>query len=472
MTVQKHRTTEDLHIEVVRTPGLGDSSYLVAYEGVGLLVDPQRDVDRFLHRLSDLDVELRWVLETHLHNDYVSGGVVAARRTGAELVVPAAAAPAYRHTPAFHLEEIGDRRLTIRPIHTPGHTPEHTSYLVLIEGTPVALFSGGSLLVGSAGRPDLLGKERAESLARLQYRSVRRLAELPDGVRLYPTHGEGSFCTAGAAGVHTSTIGEEKRTNPVLAYPDEDAFVQGQLAGLQPYPAYYRHMGPANLVGGRPMPPLEVPTLDPETVAGMVRTAAIVDVRDRHRFAAGHIPGSLGIELRDDFGIWVGWLIDIDRPIVLVADPSQDLAEAVTQLARIGYDRVEGVLYGLGGWENAGFGLARYRTATLTEFAEAAARGEPILDVRSPAEYDEGHLQDAVHRYLPDLETADLSVFGEGDRVWVACATGYRATIAAGILERRGFLPVVLTDGGVPDLCGPGSDPRFQHLCARGSGDR
>jgi glyoxylase-like metal-dependent hydrolase (beta-lactamase superfamily II) len=185
-----------------RTPGLGDQTYLLIHEGMGLLVDPQRDIDRFLAVAAERDVDLRFVLETHLHNDYVSGGEQAALRTGAELVLPAAAAAAYPHTPAFHNEEIkGSSGLTIRPIHTPGHTPEHTSYLVLVDGEPAALFSGGSLLVASAGRPDLLGPERARTLARLQYGSLHRLAGLPRDVGLYPTHGEGSFCTASGAGI-------------------------------------------------------------------------------------------------------------------------------------------------------------------------------------------------------------------------------------------------------------------------------
>lgn len=192
-----------------RTPGLGDQTYLLTYDGKGVLVDPQRDIDRFLAVAAERDIELRFVLETHLHNDYVSGGEQAARRAGAELVLPAAAAAAYPHTPAFHLEDIKADGLTVRPIHTPGHTPEHTSYLMLVDGEPVALFSGGSLLVASAGRPDLLGQPRARTLARLQHGSLHRLAGLPRNIGLYPTHGEGSFCTASGAGRFISTIGDE-----------------------------------------------------------------------------------------------------------------------------------------------------------------------------------------------------------------------------------------------------------------------
>lgn len=233
----------------IRTPGLGDATYLLTHEGIGVLVDPQRDVTRFLAAADDAGVRLRYVLETHIHNDYISGGREAARRAGADLVVPAGAGVAFEHVPAFHLEEFGEGNLAIRPLHTPGHTPEHISYLVLIDGHPTALFSGGSLLVGSAGRTDLLGDERAWQLALAQYRSVQRLAQLPDETELYPTHGEGSFCTASGAGRATSTIGLERRENSVLHHPDARAFAEAQLAGLQPYPTYYAQMGPANLFG-------------------------------------------------------------------------------------------------------------------------------------------------------------------------------------------------------------------------------
>jgi hydroxyacylglutathione hydrolase len=467
---------EGLDIAAIRTPGLGDTTYLVTYEGRGLIIDPQRDVDRFLDHMAQADVEPRWVVETHLHNDYVSGGVVVAERTGAELVLPAAAAPRYRHTPAFHLEEIGEGGLTIRPIHTPGHTPEHTSYLLIVEDEPVALFSGGSLLVGSAGRPDLLGVERADSLARLQYGSVRRLARLPDHVGLYPTHGEGSFCTVSGAGKTTSTIGDEKLTNPVLAYRDEDTFVAGQLAVLQPYPSYYRHMGPANVAGGTPIPTSDLPLLEPDALEEMIEDVALVDLRDRHAFAAGHIPGSLGIELRNDFGVWVGWLVDIDKPLVLVADDTAVIDEAKTQLARIGYDNLRGVFVDLGGWVTGHRSLVSYDIVTQSQVSAGASRGERILDVRSPAEYEGGHVEDSSHAYVPDLSEAGPHDLAEGDEAWVVCATGYRATIAAGILERNGIRPKVLADGGVPDLIsadqtvpkGVGPDPSLTPMTSPG----
>jgi glyoxylase-like metal-dependent hydrolase (beta-lactamase superfamily II)/rhodanese-related sulfurtransferase len=431
-----------------RTPGLGDQSYLLTHEGRGVLVDPQRDIDRFLSVAAERDVELRFVLETHLHNDYVSGGEQAAMRTGAELVMPAAAAPAYRHTPAFHGEEIdGGAGLTIRPLHTPGHTPEHTSYLVLIDGAPVAVFSGGSLLVGSAGRPDLLGPERAHSLAVLQHGSLHRLARLPRGVGLYPTHGAGSFCTVTGAGRYTSTIGDEVDGNPLLAAPDAEQFADTLMATPMPIPAFYPYMGPANTLGVPVMPPLDTPRL---TVGQIPADAAVVDVRSRAAQADGSLPGALGIELTDDFGSWAGWLVPRGKPIVLVADSDSDVPQAMTQLAQIGVDTVVGVVRDLPG----DAATARYERVDTTRFAALAAEpGAQVLDVRMPHERAGSRFEGAVECFLPDLLTDGVPAELDPQRpVLVACAGGRRAGIAATVLVDAGYRVVALDGAGIPDV--------------------
>lgn len=430
-----------------RTPGLGDQTYLLTHEGNGVLVDPQRDIDRFLAAATQRDVSLRFVLETHLHNDYVSGGEQAALRTGAELVLPAAAAAAYPHTPAFHLEDIkGEQGLSLRPIHTPGHTPEHTSYLVLIDGEPVAVFSGGSLLVASAGRPDLLGRPRAHTLAKLQYGSLHRLAGLPRNVELLPTHGEGSFCTSSGAGQFTSTIGAEVDTNPLLAIGDAETCAQRLLAEPMPIPAFYQYMGPANTLGVPPMPTVTVPEL---TIAEIPDCAHVVDIRPRAVLAAGHLPGAVGVELGTDFGSWAGWLLPYQEPLVLVAERGQDVTEAVTQLAQIGVDSVRGVVYELSDAASTAFELL-----DLPAFSDrVGADDAQVLDVRMPSEQAAASLDGAVRRFLPDLVTEGIPA--ELDRarpVLVACGSGRRAAIAATLLLREGYQPVVLTGAGVPDV--------------------
>lgn len=430
----------NLSVETIRTRGLGDSTYVAVHDGMALVVDPQRDIDRFEQVLDRLGAELRLVLETHLHNDYVSGSRALARRRGAELVMPAGAAPVFRHRPAFHHEDIDLGMLVVRPIHTPGHTPEHTSYLILVDGEAQAVFSGGSLLVGSAGRSDLLGEERAETLARLQFGSVRRLAQLPDATGLYPTHGAGSFCTTVAASRGTSTIGAERSTNPVLSYPDEDAFVAGQLSDLVPYPAYYSHMGAINLVG-RPEPDLEVPVIDrvPEGVT-------VIDARPYERFAAGHLPGALGIELRDSFATWVGWLTEHDTPLVLVLDEDQDSTEASRQLARIGFDDVRGILRP--GPDHD----ARFDIVDVKGLQEAIDQGAQVIDVRAPNEWEEGVIAGSTLSYLPDLAHATPGGLDRDRPVAVVCGSGFRAAAAAGILENRGYRPLVLAGASATDV--------------------
>ena len=440
-----------MQITTFRTDGLGDSTYLLTHDGGGVVVDAQRDVERFEQAVVDAGIHLTHVLETHIHNDYVSGGRDLARRTGARLVLPAAAGVAFDHLPAFHKEDLPGGPVGIRPVHTPGHTPEHMSYVILLEGEVAAVFSGGSLLVGSAGRPDLLGDDRAHQLARLQYLSINRLAELPDDTGLYPTHGEGSFCTASGAGGSTSTIGMERRTNPVLAYPDVDAFVAGQLAGLQPFPSYYAYMGPINLMGPEPLPRSGLDVLDPSDLPDHAR---LVDIRPRAAYAAGHIPGSLGLEMSDQVAVWAGWLLPFDSPVALVAEHGQDVEEVARQFGRIGFDRVLGVLYGVSGWVESGGALASFETRTTDELASVLASGRDIqvLDVRSPGEWQEGHIEGSVYRYVPQLEDGLPEGLDRSRDVWVACGSGYRAFAASAALEAAGLRLVVVTPDGVPEV--------------------
>ncbi|MCD0449664.1 MBL fold metallo-hydrolase [Actinocorallia sp. API 0066] len=430
-----------------RTEGLGDQSYLLAHEGKAVLVDPQRDVGRFLDAAAARDLEVRFVLETHLHNDYLSGGPVAAARAGAELVMPAGAAPAYPHTPAFHLEDLpGPDGLTIRPVHTPGHTPEHTSYVILLDGEPVTVFSGGSLLVASAGRTDLLGPERARTLARLQYGSVHRLAGLPRDVALYPTHGEGSFCSVSGAGKYTSTIGAEQDGNPLLALPGPEEFADRLLATRLPIPAFYAHMGPGNVRGASAPPSTELPEL---AVADALALDGVhlVDMRPRARQAEGFVPGSLGVELGADFGSWTAWLLPQGAPVVLVADPGQDVAEARAQLARLGFDDVRGVVHDL-----ADLATARFALLDLAE-ARAAAATTRVLDVRMDHERVAAPLAGAAARFLPELLSQGLpDDLTPAEPVLIACGSGRRATIAAVLLTNAGHTVSVLNDAPAPAL--------------------
>jgi len=439
----------------IRTASLGDATYVLVDGDQAIVVDPQRDLGRFLAIIEAHGATLTHVLETHMHNDYVSGGRDLARRTGAELVLPAASGASFPFMPAFHGEPLNVGSLTIQPIHTPGHTPAHTSYLVSKDGEPGAAFTGGSLLVGAAGRSDLLGDDLARQLARLQFRSLQRLAALPGETGVYPTHGEGSFCTASGAGRSTSTIAEEKADNPLLRIPDEEAFADDQLAGLVPYPSYYRFMGPINRTNPTEIDIADVPFLSPVDLAAHIdRGGSVLDGRDRSAFAAGHVPGSIGIEIGTSFAPWAGWLLPFDIPIALVLEPDQDAEDAATELSRVGLEQVAGVVRGVEAWESSGRPLTSYETASSAELAHTLDHDErtQVLDVRDPLEWKAGHIAGSSHSYVPELLAGPPDGIDSDRPLWVICRSGNRASIAAGLLERHGLDLVVVTKGGVPDL--------------------
>ncbi|MBA2337526.1 MAG: MBL fold metallo-hydrolase [Acidimicrobiia bacterium] len=442
-----------MELVTINTPGLGDNSYVVAHGGTAVVIDPQRDIERFLAAADDLGATVAMVCETHVHNDYVSGAPALADATGAELVLPAGSGAAFRFRPAFHQEDIAVHGLTLRPLHTPGHTPEHLSYLLIFDDVPVGVFSGGSLLVGAAGRTDLLGSDRSESLARLQFGSIHRLASLPDAVALYPTHGSGSFCSASAVGGISSTIGAERSTNRLLTMVDADTFAADQVRRLERYPSYYRHLGPINRrrPGGIPTDP--IPALNPAAVAKLIdHGVAVVDARPAAAVAAGRIRGSWAIELGDSFATWVGWLLPFATPLVLVLEEPDELAEARTALARVGFTDIAGVLWGMDQWTAEHNPVVAHRTMTLQEFVAAGVAPARVLDVRARSEWDGGHLAGSVHRYLVDLAESLPADLDPAQPVYVGCASGSRASVAAGLLADAGYQPVVLLGGSITHL--------------------
>jgi hydroxyacylglutathione hydrolase len=445
-----------MEILSIRTPSLGDATYIAVHGDSAVVIDPQRDVARFTDVLDERGLTLTHVLETHMHNDYISGGRDLANARGAILVLPAASGAAFAFEPAFHNEVLDGRGgMTIRPLHTPGHTPEHTSYVLLVDGEEEAVFTGGSLLVGAAGRSDLLGFQYARQLSRLQFGSLQRLGNLPDRTGVFPTHGEGSFCTASGAGRTTSTIAQEKAENPLYRFEDAESFADDQLSGLVPYPRYYAHMGPTNKQDPTAVDigsPAELSAAEAE--AEIEAGASVLDGRRRKAFAAAHVPGSIGIELGDSFAPWAGWLLDYNAPLVLVLDADSDSKEAATELARIGFTNVLGVLRGIDPWISGGRTTASFTTATHSDLREAMLEGPDvqILDVRDPKEWEHGHIDGSIHRYLPDIGSGLPEGIDTSRPVWVICRTGNRASIAGGLLEKIGVEPVVVTKGGVPDV--------------------
>ncbi len=436
--------------------GLGDRSYLAIAGDRAVMIDPQRDVEPYLEMAERHGATVTHVLETHMHNDYVSGGLELARRSGATLVLPAGSGAAYRHREASDGAILDAGGLQVHSLHTPGHTLEHTSYLLRDGRGTGLLFSGGALLSGSAGRTDLAGAALTDRLTAHQFSSVRRLADLDPETILFPTHGAGSFCTAsGAMGSGFSTIGHECRTNPALIDAEPLAFARRQLDGLLRYPAYYPMMAPINRAGPEPLGTLIAPPAITPMQLAALRSAgiAVVDGRPRAVFAASHVPGALNIELDESFATYVGWLLPIDEPLALVLDADQDALEAVRQLARIGFDRVRGVLPAFDRWTSDGRPTRSFRRAGIAELRAALDSPTPprVLDVRQPQEWRNGVIAGSVQRFVADL--ADAAGWLPRDRpVWVVCASGYRASIATSILASSGHEVVAVDGGGVPDL--------------------
>jgi rhodanese-related sulfurtransferase len=380
-----------------------------------------------------------------LHADFVSGARELAA-LGAELLVPDQGGHGYAVRGVGDGENIDLGRLTLRALATPGHTPEHLAYLLLDGTRPLALFSGGSLLVGAVARPDLFDADQTEELARSLWRGLQeRILSLPDDLPVYPTHGAGSLCSAPTGSDRTTTIGREKASAPLLAAPDEDAFVKLLLGGLGSYPPYFLRLRQVNRVGPNLYGPGQpgLPELAADDVARLARGGAwLVDARPVDAFAAGHVPGSVSIALRPQFGTWLGWLVPDDAPLVFVLDGSQDRAELVRQARNIGYEQLLGELAGgVGGWEATG-----QRLATLP-VAEAAAADGTVIDVRQSAEYEAGHVPGAFHVELGGLDPAALPA----GPLLVMCGHGERAASAASLLARAGRTDVTVAIGGPAD---------------------
>ena len=444
-------TAHGLTVLPIETPTLGDRSYLVHDGEVAFVVDPQRDIDRVLDLLDAHGVRLTHVFETHIHNDYVTGGHALAARTGAAYLVNADDEVSFERTPVTdgQVIAVGDR-MRVTAVATPGHTFTHLSYALedAAGGAGVAVFSGGSLLYGATGRPDLLGEEHTHDLVRLQHASAHRLAEaLPDDAEVFPTHGFGSFCSATQSEATSSTIGQEKRSNPVLTQ-DEETYVRELLAGLGAYPAYYAHMAPANAAGPSE-PDLSPPSqADPAELRRRIEAGEwVVDLRNRTVFAAGHVPGSLNFGLDGGFATYLGWLIEWGTPLTLLGETREAVAEAQRELVRIGIDRPAAAATGTPEQWVAGTGhdLAAFRTATFADLAQVRHhRQVTVLDVRRTDEYENARIEGALNIPLHELPQQLGNV--PGGEVWVHCAGGYRASVAASLLDAAGVDLVAIDD--------------------------
>jgi hydroxyacylglutathione hydrolase len=454
-----------MDLELILTPGLGNASFLIGAGREAAVIDPPRDAWRVVAAAERRGWRITHAVETHVHNDYLSGALELRAAQGTEILAPARGRYAFAHRPMDEADTLDLDRFRLTARATPGHTPEHLAWEVATDSdtTPAAIATGGSLLVGSAGRTDLLGDEATEELTRAQFRSLRSLAALPDDVVVLPTHGAGSFCSVGPADAgRTTTIGRERARNPLLAIEDEAAFRSALLDDLGPYPAYYTEMAPINragpiVTGGLPA----APRFEPDALRTAVAAGAhIVDGRYREHFAAGHIPGSLNIELTESFASYVGWFVPFGAALVLVLPEPLDVSieRATTDLFRIGYDRILGTLEGgVAAWADAGGALGTYEVTTASATRDEVAHGAAphLLDVRYPNEWrDDGSVPDAIELSIGDLASR-LDTLPRDAPITVMCKSGSRASIAASMLDSAGFDVRLVAVGGAPDLVEP-----------------
>ena len=435
-----------IHIDTIETSSLGDRSYLASDGQVAVVIDPQRDIDRVLDLVSERGLRVTHVLETHVHNDYVTGGLELSRRTDAAYVLADGSGVAFDHVAVADGQVLQAGAMRLRALHTPGHTHEHVSYLLeTVDGDVRGVFTGGSMLYGATGRTDLVGPADTLGLTHAQYSSVRRLAdELPGETEVFPTHGFGSFCSATPTSGTSSTVGEQREVNPALTL-EEQEYVDTLLAGLDAYPAYYAHMGPINSAGPPPVD-LSLPErVEPAELRRRIEAGEwVVDLRQRTAFAAGHLARSTNVELGTNFVTYLGWLYAYGAPLTLIGESEDQVAEARRELVRIGIDDLAGMAVGDVHSLADGRPLRSYRTSDFAGLAEARRSGPvQVLDSRRNDERAAGHVAGSQHVPLHEL-AARLDEVPTGE-VWVYCGSGYRAAIAASVLDTPGR-DVVLVD--------------------------
>lgn len=439
-----------MYVETIKTDSLGNRGYLIHDGTVGVVIDVQRDYQRWLDAAQHAGVKITHVIETHMHNDYVTGGYQLAQSIDAEYIVPT---NSHVHFPVREVhdeEEIAVGDLTVTALHTPGHTEHHMSYRVT-DGSQDAVFTGGGILYGTVGRTDLVAKDKTAALTAAQYDSAQRLGhQLTDATAVFPTHGFGSFCSSSTGtGATSSTIASEKKYNIAFTAKDRESFIETIIAGLGPYPRYYAHMGPMNQEGPSAVRQLHLHDYASTEIANFLReeNSWVIDTRQRKAFASSHPQGALGIELGNSFSTYTGWLIPWGDTMTLVGDNEAELRQAYLELSRIGMEQfVQGASAAIATYQTAA-PTSQYRVADFSDLQkERTSSASPyVLDVRLATGWETLHIKNTVNIPLHELPER-VNELPDNQPIWVHCASGYRASIAASLIDRSGRQPILISD--------------------------
>lgn len=442
-----------MQFQRIVSEGLAQHSYFVSEGGDAVVIDPRRDVDTYLELAREQQAKIRWILETHRHEDFVLGSRELQERTGAS-ILHGKALPFKYGEPMVDGQELEVGRLRLRAFETPGHTAESLTFALVDTASgsdPVVAFTGDALFVGEVGRTDLYGPDRRQELAGWLYDSiVERILPLGEGVILAPAHGGGSVCGAGILDRNESTLGFERRHNPRLADMGRDRFIAAKREERLVVPPYFRRMEEYNLDGPPILGHLPSPDpLPPEEFARRAEAGAVIlDTRMPQAFAGGHLPGSYSI-WREGLALYAGWVLPLDRPLLLVTDPGNSIERIVTSLIRVGYERIAGYLRGgFEAWQNQGRPVERTGTLTAPEVRPMLSQGAVLLDVRNAEEWSEGVVEGSLLMELAELERR-IGEIPRGKPIISMCSVGHRGSIGASILQRNGIPDVYNLLGGM-----------------------
>ena len=439
---------------------LAHASYLIGADGEAAVVDPQRDVDHYIEAAAAQNLKIKYIIETHLHADFVSGHRELADRTGAEIVFGEKAGAGFPHRAVKDGDELSIGSVNLGIIETPGHTPE--SICVLVTDTknadePKRVLTGDTLFIGDIGRPDLAGGKgyTPQTMAAMMYDTLHnKLLKLDDAVEVYPAHGAGSMCGKNLSSETSSTIGKQRQFNYALQPMTKDEFVRMMTAELPAAPAYFPKDAEINRAGASALSDLpSLKAMTPGEVAERARACEIIlDVRSATDFGAAHVPGSLNIGLGGQFASWAGTLISMETPVVIIADSEEKAEEARMRLARVGLENVKGYLAGgIDAWQAAGFEVATVPQISVADLKELIASRPDlqVVDVRRPGEYESGHAPNAMAAPLSNLNDTLPSLKLDPKKMTaVICAGGYRSSAATSIMQPQGFTNLLNVTGG------------------------